>query len=292
MSWRRGEQTVYLRGLVSGGLRVPTLEDEEGKRLNTQHRFLAAVAGKRHYFAPVKNPKTILDVASATGIWGVDMALHFKQAIVDNLDSNEDMGKQWLGVLTARRPDLRNRLRFLAANALRPLPFDDNTYDFTHGRFLEVFVPYSDWPRVVAEMVRVTKPGKPIELVGGEYPELDTPAFTALRRAVIRFLGSLHLHLNASTHFAEFLEEAGAEVIGKEVLRVGARPSERIKLADNFVAAAQALRIPLVAAGLLPPDRFDTLLPQFHQEIVESDLMWRVRACWGRKPPVEERPTP
>lgn len=280
MRKRRGEQTVYLRG----GLSLPSLEDSEGKRLNTQHRLLAAVAQRHIYFAHVKNPKAILDVASGTGIWGFEISQRFKQATIDNLDINREMGEQWLRVFTTNRPDVRKRLRFVAADALKPLPFEDDTFDFTHGRLLGTFVPYSDWPRMVGEMVRVTRSGGWIELAGGEYPELDTSAFVEMRVAVIRFLGSLHLHLNASAHYAEFLEEAGAEKIECTVLRVGTRPSQRVKLADNFVAAAQALRDPMVAAGSITPERFDTILPQFRQEMMESEMVWQVRACWGMKP--------
>jgi SAM-dependent methyltransferase len=121
MRKRRGEQTVYLRR----GLSLPSLEDVEGQRLNIQHRLLASVAQRHIYFArQVKNPKAILDVASGTGIWGYEMALHFKQATIDNLDINREMGEQWLRVFTSNRPDLRKRLRFVEADALRPLPYE------------------------------------------------------------------------------------------------------------------------------------------------------------------------
>lgn len=280
MRRKRGEQTVYLRG----DLHLPSLEDTEGKRLNTQHRLFASVAKKRIYFAPVKNPKAILDIASGTGVWGVDMAQHFKQATVDNLDINAVMGRQWLRVFSSNRPDLRKRLRFVEADALQRLPFEEDSFDFTHGRLLGVFVPYSAWPRVVHEMVRVTKPDGWIELMGGEYPELDAPAFKVMRQAVIRLLGSLHLHLNASAHYEEFLREAGAERIESTTLHVGARASQRSKLADNFAASALALKGPMIAAGLFTPEVFDALLPTFRQEIVESELVWNVHVTWGWKP--------
>jgi ubiquinone/menaquinone biosynthesis C-methylase UbiE len=283
-----GEQTVYLRG----SLNLSSKDDAEGSRLIFQHRLLASVARKQIYFAHLQNPHAILDVASGTGVWGFEMAQRFKQATVTNLDINGTMGRQWLNVFCARRPDLQKRLRFVEADALQPLPFEDHAFDFVHGRLLGVFVPYSDWPRVVRELVRVTKPGGWVELAGGEYPELDMPAFAEMRAAVIRFLGSLHLHLNASAHYPEFLEEAGVEKIKCRMLRVGARPSHRAKLADNFVTSAQALRGPMIAARCIAPETFDTILPAFRHEILESEMIWNVRACWGQKPMASNTPGP
>src|SRR5690348_8209663 len=104
MRRKRGEQTVYLRS----GLGVPSLDDTEGMRLNTQHRLLASVAKKRIHFARVRNPKAILDIASGTGIWGFEMAQHFRQAAITNLDINAPMGQQWLRVLCANRSDRKS----------------------------------------------------------------------------------------------------------------------------------------------------------------------------------------
>lgn len=278
------QQTVYLRGKTLSEWQFSANQDREGIRLTRQHRLLQAATSNKNRFAPVKNPQAILDVACGTGIWGLDEALHFKQAIVTNLDINDRTAEEWIAIYTTAKPRVRERLPVVRADALKPLPFQKNTFDFVHGRLLATFVPVSAWPDIIGEMRRVTKPGGWIELVEGEYPELaHAPNFTLMREALMRFLSSQGLHQSAASHLTEYLRAADTEALGSRVLRVGERHSQRLKLADNFVAAAQAFRSALVEGGFLEPAIFDDILPKFREEML-AQLVWKVTAAWGRKP--------
>ncbi|KAG0288903.1 hypothetical protein BGZ98_004062, partial [Dissophora globulifera] len=54
--------------------------------------------------------------------------------------------------------------RFQAVNAIQGLPFEDNTFDYVYQRFMIFAYPAKDWPFIVQELVRVTKPGGIVEL--------------------------------------------------------------------------------------------------------------------------------
>jgi hypothetical protein len=54
---------------------------------------------------------------------------------------------------------------FVQANILHGLPFPDGQFTSTHQRLLVAAIPALQWPRVIRELVCVTRPGGWIELV-------------------------------------------------------------------------------------------------------------------------------
>lgn len=49
-------------------------DDQEQARLNDQYLVLKAAQGGRLFFAPVHDPRVILDVGTGTGVWSIDLA--------------------------------------------------------------------------------------------------------------------------------------------------------------------------------------------------------------------------
>ncbi|KAK5017941.1 hypothetical protein LTR60_000779, partial [Cryomyces antarcticus] len=47
--------------------------DIENDRLDLQYEILKMLFEGRAYFAPLKNPKKILDIGTGTGIWPIEM---------------------------------------------------------------------------------------------------------------------------------------------------------------------------------------------------------------------------
>jgi len=45
----------------------------EADRLDLQHHVLCLTYASKLYFAPVENPKHVLDVGTGTGIWAIDL---------------------------------------------------------------------------------------------------------------------------------------------------------------------------------------------------------------------------
>jgi len=48
-------------------------DEPENDRLDLQHKLLSLVHGGRIFFAPLRNPRRILDVGTGTGIWAIEM---------------------------------------------------------------------------------------------------------------------------------------------------------------------------------------------------------------------------
>jgi SAM-dependent methyltransferase len=131
-------------------------------RLDVQHYALRE-ALKGNYVAPVENPERVLDVGSGTGQWAFDLSERFPSALVVGLD------------LVSSKPDRPPRYRWVRGNLLQGLPFGHDRFDFVHQRLLLAGVPLESWRAVVAELVRVARPGGWVELVEPMMFTVDRP---------------------------------------------------------------------------------------------------------------------
>ena len=64
---------------------------------------------------------------------------------------------------------------FSLHNLAEPLPFPDNYFGFIHQRLLVMGHLRDDWPKILNEFMRVTKPGGWIELTECTMPDLANP---------------------------------------------------------------------------------------------------------------------
>src|SRR5581483_4687510 len=127
------DDTSRSRWAWLGGRRILTntpyvmpKDKAEGDRLDLQHHLLKLATGK-NYRAPIRQPRTILDVACGTGIWGREMAQEFKRAEVIGFDIDRTPMEASLARLgpTGQFPP---NFKFLEADAFKPYPFDDEQF--------------------------------------------------------------------------------------------------------------------------------------------------------------------
>jgi len=105
------------------------------------------------------------------GIWPSDMATLFPDAHILGVDV----------ALSSLPHPLPTSCLFSQANILQSLPFPDRQFDFTHQRLLVAAISTAQWPAVVHELVRVTRPGGWIELLEiGDTIQHAGPATTRL----------------------------------------------------------------------------------------------------------------
>jgi len=63
------------------------IDEAEMDRMDLQHRKCELVIGDRHFLAPIgDSPQRILDLATGTGIWALDVADMFPSAQVLGVD--------------------------------------------------------------------------------------------------------------------------------------------------------------------------------------------------------------
>ncbi|CEG70943.1 hypothetical protein RMATCC62417_06754 [Rhizopus microsporus] len=62
---------------------------------------------------------------------------------------------------------------FSKGNVIKGLPYEDNTFDFVHMRFLVLALREDEWPMAIKELIRVTKPGGMVQIseIGFQTPK-------------------------------------------------------------------------------------------------------------------------
>jgi len=279
---------MRLRGrrMLSSGSYILPKDPLEEDRLDLQHHLYKLVLHS-NYRAPLREPRMILDVACGTGIWGREMAKEFPQAQIVNFDIDRapvDAALQRLGPTGQFPPNFR----FLEADAFQPFPFEANLFDFTHARLIGSFTPIARWPDVVAEMVRVTRPGGYVELVDFAMGQSPSQAVMTLADAMSRLMTARGLHPGSAPYLAGYLRQAGLERVQERPAVVGRKgpqgTREQRLLITDILATFTNLQPLVVKVGILSDADYTALLERAREEARTMGAWLPIVCAFGRKP--------
>jgi SAM-dependent methyltransferase len=242
----------------------------EINRLDFQHYLLRTGFGG-NYAAPIGQPSDILDVGCGSGRWAMELAAQFPHAHVVGLDlvAPPADDAHTFGNGLDRRPE---NYSFTVGNVLEGLPFPDASFDFVHQRLLITAIPADRWPAVIAELVRVTRPGGWVELAECGVPEGGGPGYTNLWASWIALCAKRNVDFTLGHTIGELLTRGGLTHVQRHMLRFpmgawGGRVG-RMSSAD-CLAVGQALRAGVVAAGVLSAEAYDRLYAQAQEEFAQ-----------------------
>ncbi|CAI2167340.1 13101_t:CDS:2 [Funneliformis geosporum] len=243
-------------------------DDDELDRLHVQH-YICRHIWQRNYSAPVKERlgaggAHVLDVGCGPGTWLIEMANEFPRSHFTGIDISPVFPRE-------AKPDNAN---FLEANLLDGLPFENDSFDYIHMRFLIAAFSKSEWETAINELVRVTKVGGIIEIVEDEIePRNDGPISRLLFSAFFSDLKSRQIDVTAYSHMTDLLgatecltdikkEEITAQ-FGKWAGRVGTL------LANNTGILFRTFRARFSSILELENDEYDKLVEAWYQELNE-----------------------
>ena len=246
-------------------------------RLDVQH-YALQVALSGNYLAPVQGPRTVLDVGCGTGQWAFDLCAQFPDAEVVGFD------------LEPSKPDAPRNYRFVQGNLLEGLPFEDNGFDLVHQRLLVTGLPLNAWPDVVADLVRVARPGAWIELVeAGADIEPSGPATRRLFELTTRLAASFDLDTSGVVvrSLDDYLRLAGAERVSRRSIAVpigewGGRVGSL--MASDFRSMFTRLGGTLRSQLRLAREECDDLVSRMQQEWERYRTRYTFTYAFGRKP--------
>lgn len=252
-------------------------DEDELSRLNLQHRVFHQAAGRR-FLAPVRRPRRILDLGCGTGIWSWEVASYYQQAKVIGLDMDEDPITRARAALPSHV--IPRNFAFIKADALAGLPFEDNGFDLVYARFISSFVPIPAWPTMLAELVRVTKPGGYVECTENGFPAAPTgPLQAELSQAALVLFQRLQIGVIGPSLPAR-LQEAGLIDIHQQDIVLRGKG-----LAKNLYFAVENMRPMFLKSGVLSAKRFDELCNEaLYQEMLLGKAHLPVVVAWGAKP--------
>ncbi len=285
-AWHRFSH-VRGRRVVTGIPYLLPKDDEEISRLDFQHFMLKSALGGL-YRAPIQRPMTILDVATGTGRWAIEMARDFPRAIVTGLDlvpppaDDATIGSYAPG----RRP---TNYVFQQGNIFNGLPFESGSFDFVHMRLVYGAVPLDRWPPLVTELMRVTKSGGWIELVEGYVILGGGPATNTILNAVIELSNRRGIDATIGKDLGTLLRQGGAQSVQEREVHIpiGRQHGRLGGMAEiDTLSVFKALGNAAVASDLLDAEEFALRYEQMTREFASptSMTLWPVFQAFGRKP--------
>ena len=182
----------------------------EAQRLDLEHHVLKFVI-EANFKAPIGQPGHVLDVGCGTGQWPFEIAREFPAAHVVGFD---------LVPHPRRGP---GNYRFVRGNLLHGLPFNDASFDFVHQRQLVSGIPVRQWPTVVPDLVRVTRPGGWVELVeAATLMDPEGPASARLMTLIRRLASTKGLDSvgHVIEHLGRYLTDAGCVDVQVRTMRM------------------------------------------------------------------------
>src|SRR6266851_2052568 len=119
-----------------------------------------------------KAPVHILDIACGPGGWVIEVAGEHPEYEVTGADIGQPMIDYARSLAKVRGFD---NAHFSRMDVLKPLDFPNESFDLVNARTLFGFMSPDTWPQLLAECLRITRPGGIIRLT-----ELEAPVTTSL----------------------------------------------------------------------------------------------------------------
>lgn len=250
----------------------------EASRLDFQHFYLKHVL-KSNYLAPLvaERVRTILDVGCGTGRWVLEMARAFPEARVYGVDLEWSTPPQ----------KLPPNVSFQQCNVLEGLPYERETFDFVHQRFLAMGVPAAKWSVLLAELLRVTAPGGWIELLEGGDTFVNTgPALSLLIKWYRQACRSGGYDPGMVDRLGVHLQQMGLRSVKMETLSVPVGPwgrHEGIMLQKNLLTALPGL-FPLLQRYLsIDEVQFNSVMQEIQLEMDTLHIEYQYYIVYGQK---------
>jgi len=195
------------------------VDEAEMDRMDLQHRKYELTIGDKHFLAPIgPAPQRILDLATGTGIWALDVADLFPMAEVLGVDIAPIQPK-WVA------PNCQFEIDDIEAT----WTYRRNHFDFIHLR--DPLYVVRDWPKLMAQIYEHLKPGGWCELAcispvpmcdDGTMPE--DSGFKVICDKLVEASILFGAPADAPLHFAQYLSNAGLTDVTEHIFKVPSSP--------------------------------------------------------------------
>lgn len=273
----KGQQAQDTRRYLEDSPYLLPKDEEEDSRINLQHHALYNAIGN-HYIAPISPTlRTILDVGTGTGIWADQMARLFPAAVVVSLD---------IALSSFKHSPMENCF-LCQGNVLTGLPFPDAFFSYTHQRLLVAAIPAEQWPGVVRELIRVTRPGGWVELI-----EIDNrmqnagPATAKVQQFMEEISTDLGFNWEVVRNLGGRLKQEGLQHVEMQPIPIpvgdwGGRVGKMMKI--DLLAATNALKGRCCSRVGITDAEFDQMVQAMAQEWETCQSSCLFYAAFGKR---------
>jgi ubiquinone/menaquinone biosynthesis C-methylase UbiE len=232
----------------------------------------------------------VLDIGCGPGGWILEAARLYPHMNLTGIDISWRMIEYARAETQARK--LTDGVEFLVMDALRPLEFPDASFDLVNLRAGASFLLVTDWPRLLNEMLRVTRPGGIVRVTDNGVTQSTSPAYNRFVQMLLcAFYRSGHSlteeKLGVTHELDRLLAESGCQQVQTKdyALELVAGTVGGQNLYENARFGFQTL-LPFLQKWGCASEDYDALYEQALIELQQPDFRatWPLVTAWGTKP--------
>ena len=235
--------------------------------------------------------KRVLDIGCGTGGWLIEAAKTYPG--MTQLFGIDTSGKMLDYARTqAEANQVSDRIEFVVMDALRMLEFPTHFFDLVNMRFAQSWMRKWDWPKLLQEAQRVSKPGGVIRFIEVNIEangESTSPALNRLNPLFIQaFYAAGHYFTpdrdGIIAHLAGLMHQHGVQNIQTRASTIkfqAGTPKGQLFAEDMKLAFRTGL--PFLRKWTSVPDNFEAIYQQALIEMQAPDFVatWEMLTAWG-----------
>lgn len=188
-----------------------------------------------------------------------------------------------------------SRVQFRVMDALRMLVVPEHYFDLVNQRFGESYLRTWDWPKLLQEFGRVTRPGGVIRLTESDMVlESSSPALTRLNELALEALYKAGHYFTPSgngvtSQLTRLLEQYGLKDVQTHAYTLECRagtPEGQHFYEDMKIAFRVNNITPFLKKWTRVPDDYEAIYQQALREMQQPDfeVPWKLLTAWGKNP--------
>ncbi|HEX3640907.1 MAG TPA: methyltransferase domain-containing protein [Ktedonobacteraceae bacterium] len=235
--------------------------------------------------------RRLLDVACGPGGWVIEIAQTYPEMSLVGIDINKEMIKYARAQAEAHQ--VKDRVEFHVMDALLTLEFPRASFDLANMRLGFSFLRTWDWPKMLSELLRVTRPGGVVRVTETEsIIQNNSPAlmrlFEMLQCALYR---AGHLFTQESmgliNQLPRLLDQYGCEQVQTKshIMEYRAGTEEGEAFYEDWMLGFQTVR-PFVQKWGCSSEDYGVIYQQALDEMRQPDFFatGNLLTAWGSKP--------
>ena len=267
--------------------------EEEPIRLQIQDQMTTAGMGG---VLPEQPDPTIfqrvIDVGCGTGSWLIEAAKTYPtMSLLVGIDVSSKMVEYARAQAEAQQ--VSDRVEFHTMDALRMLEFPSGYFDLVNHRFGQSWLRTWDWPKLLSEYQRVSRPGGVTRVTESDFNvESNSPALTRLFELLLAALYRAGHFFTPQgngviSELARLLKQYGLHNVQTRahtiVYRAGTPEGQHFY---EDMKGGFRTTMPFIRKWIRMLDDYETIYQQALTEMQQPDFVatWRLLTAWGNKP--------
>jgi SAM-dependent methyltransferase len=265
---------------------------ESARLIAQEHLLTEALGGLFPIEIDISHVTTILNLGCGPGEWDRNVALEYPEMSIVGVDIDPDM-INYAKALTS--VGFLENVTFERMDIKQPLDFPDDSFDLINGRLLFGFLDRETWPVLLAECLRVLRPGGVVLLAEYEVSISNSIALQHVLRCLYRALAeggrtfSVDRHSIGICHLlGKLLNDAGYTEVASKSFHLDSSYGAPQYLAGcrDMEMAFTLVKPYLTKAGTMEEAEYEALLYQMQIDMRDehfANVSFGLQV-WGYKP--------